>query len=139
MAHNVAGDPGALEFASALEKNVFLEKIDLSSNGIKEKGGLAIAESLRTANRKLTTLNLSDNNLIDSVGNAMADVTHFNHILLKIKLAKNLINKKYISEMNKHLSENGRKKKQSMMPNLRKELEYLAIRKDAFQDVEEKI
>ena len=83
---------------------------------------MAIAESLRTANRKLTTLFLNDNNLVDSVGNAFADVTHFNFILLKIKLAKNLINKRYIHEINKHLSENERKKKQSIMPNLRKEL-----------------
>ena len=100
---------------------------------------MAIAESLRTQNRKLTTINLNDNNLIDSVGNAMADVLHFNHILLKVKLAKNLINKKYIIEINKHLIENERQKKLSIMPNLRKELKYLAIRKDALTDVEQKI
>ena len=86
-------DDDVVELAQLLALNSIVETLNLSGksskkNGVGERGGCALGETLRN-NSTLTTLNLRLNSITGSGGVAIAEALKINSTLVVLDLAKN--------------------------------------------------
>lgn len=67
LAKNKIEDGALIYVSESLKRNFYLTNFDLSNNILHNRGGLALANCIKT-NMTLTALNLSMNNFKDIVG-----------------------------------------------------------------------
>ena len=91
-------DATARSFATGLERNPTLERLDLSNNSINDAGGELLAVAI-SVNRNLRYLNLRKNNMRATSGAVFAKSMLSNRTLKCLKLDKNSINISFLEEV----------------------------------------
>ncbi|KAH6601384.1 hypothetical protein BASA50_001654 [Batrachochytrium salamandrivorans] len=104
MPHHGIGIRGAQALAHVLKLNTTLVRLDLTNNSIKN-GGVYIGSSLK-ANRTLTHLNLSDNQMGPESGKAIATMIADNTSLTTVLLRGNNLGDKEASYISDALKQN---------------------------------
>eukprot|EP00040_Diaphanoeca_grandis_P019776 m.104705 g.104705 ORF g.104705 m.104705 type:complete len:701 (-) comp27588_c0_seq1:69-2171(-) len=90
LGSNKLGERRGVAMAEALKTNTSLTHLNLSQNRLGEMGGVAMAEAL-TVNTSLINLNLRGNKLGEKSGVAMADALKMNTSLTDLKVGSNQI------------------------------------------------
>ncbi len=75
--------------AETVPKLGHVHVLDLSGNNLRHDGGMVLAAAMIEHMRRLTDLNLSDNNIGPEAGREMAKAFFFMHALRKLNLSKN--------------------------------------------------
>ncbi|CAB3990411.1 leucine-rich repeat-containing 74A-like [Paramuricea clavata] len=103
--HRSLGSKGALPLAKSLLKNVYVEKLDLSDNGIEAIGTSFIA-SMLVDNCYITQLDLSENAIGADGGILLAEMLTRNQILRKLTLRSNHLTDRVAKRFAESLREN---------------------------------
>lgn len=139
IALNQGDNYGAKMMATGIEFNGKITFLDMTSNQIKEEGGIAIAMALLKKNRALKKLWLADNYFNDNVGFQLAEATRINKHIVTIKLALNPINDKYVRKIRENLANNLTQSQEHIIPNLMNEIAKLTSRHGLLDYVNENI
>jgi hypothetical protein len=115
--------------------NQSITLLDMSSNKIKEVGGIALAQAIKERNRSIKHLFLHDNYFNDNVGYSLVEAARNNPVLLKVKLQANPINSKYITEITKNLQLNKHRVKRNVVPNLHSQIGRLNLNESLVKTV----
>ena len=103
--HRSLGSKGTLPLAKSLLKNVYVEKLDLSDNGIEGIGASFIASMLGD-NCYITQLDLSENSIGADGGIVLAEMLMRNQILRKLTLRSNHLTDRVAKRFADSLREN---------------------------------
>ena len=106
LSHNDLGDDASVTMlAEVIKKNQSLQILDFSHNSIGDKGAVMLAEALRE-NQSLQILNLSDNSIGDKGAVMLAEALRENQTLQSLNLACNHISDEGVSAFVNALKEN---------------------------------
>ncbi|XP_028408840.1 leucine-rich repeat-containing protein 74A-like isoform X2 [Dendronephthya gigantea] len=103
--HRSLGSKGTLPLAKSLLKNIYVEKLDLSDNGIEDIGASLIASMLGD-NCYITQLDLSENSIGADGGIVLAEMLMRNQILRKLTLRSNHLTDRVARRFAESLREN---------------------------------
>jgi Ran GTPase-activating protein (RanGAP) involved in mRNA processing and transport len=144
---NSFGDDGAIAFGMVVKWNKTLLHLDLSSNKIGDVGGTEFALMLQQNQVKsmlcdfililpidyhqvLQELNLRNNSMQETTGEALATYLKGNHSLLSLDIAFNDFDYKHINILEKKIKENAKLYKDAAVDRYKSEIDTLQLDRD---------